>query len=183
MILPARARFDQLLSWNLAMPPFEPGAEALRQSRVRIVPAIGEAGEGSWPVAGAKRWPRSSAPHQLSSQPTSGRRTTTRRVADTLCEVLRSTPGSPAVWRRFTRTHWEEFVQAKTAAREWRIDAQRSCRRTLRASESRAPRLLLERDRRYALHQKHRGAGTARYGRAQTTPGAKRRRPSVSEVS
>jgi pimeloyl-ACP methyl ester carboxylesterase len=41
------ARDDLLLSGNLAMPPFEPDAEALRQSSVRIVPAIGEAGEGS----------------------------------------------------------------------------------------------------------------------------------------
>ena len=29
------------------MPPFEPDAEALRYSPVRIVPAIGEAGQGS----------------------------------------------------------------------------------------------------------------------------------------
>ena len=29
------------------MPPFEPDAEALRGASVRIVPAIGEAGEGS----------------------------------------------------------------------------------------------------------------------------------------
>ncbi len=41
------SREDLLLSGNLAMPPFEPDAEALRGSSVRIVPAIGEAGEGS----------------------------------------------------------------------------------------------------------------------------------------
>ena len=38
-------RDDPLLSGNLAMPPFEPDAEALRQSSVRI--AIGAAGQGS----------------------------------------------------------------------------------------------------------------------------------------
>ena len=37
---------DLLLAGNLAMPPFEPDAEALRASPVRIVPAIGELGEG-----------------------------------------------------------------------------------------------------------------------------------------
>lgn len=41
------SRDDLLLSGNLAMPPFEPDAEALRGSSVRIVPAIGEAGERS----------------------------------------------------------------------------------------------------------------------------------------
>jgi pimeloyl-ACP methyl ester carboxylesterase len=41
------SRDDPLLSGNLAMPPFEPDAEALRESSVRIVPAIGEAGQGS----------------------------------------------------------------------------------------------------------------------------------------
>jgi len=41
------SREDLLLSGNLAMPPFEPDAEALRRSSVRIVPAIGEAGEGT----------------------------------------------------------------------------------------------------------------------------------------
>lgn len=41
------SRDDPLLSGNLAMPPFAPDAEALRGSPVRIVPAIGEAGEGS----------------------------------------------------------------------------------------------------------------------------------------
>ena len=41
------SRDDPLLSGNLAMPPFEPDTDALRQSSVRIVPAIGEAGEGS----------------------------------------------------------------------------------------------------------------------------------------
>jgi pimeloyl-ACP methyl ester carboxylesterase len=41
------SRDDLLLSGNLAMPPFEPDAAALRDSSVRIVPAIGEAGEGS----------------------------------------------------------------------------------------------------------------------------------------
>jgi pimeloyl-ACP methyl ester carboxylesterase len=41
------SRDDPLLSGNLTMPPFEPDAEALRRSSVRIVPAIGEAGAGS----------------------------------------------------------------------------------------------------------------------------------------
>jgi pimeloyl-ACP methyl ester carboxylesterase len=41
------SREDLLLSGNLAMPPFEPDAEALRGSPVRIVPTIGEVGEGS----------------------------------------------------------------------------------------------------------------------------------------
>lgn len=40
------SRDDPLLGGNLAMPPFEPDAAALRGSSVRIVPAIGEAGEG-----------------------------------------------------------------------------------------------------------------------------------------
>lgn len=40
-------RDDPLLGGNLAMPPFEPDANALRRSPVRIVVAIGEAGEGS----------------------------------------------------------------------------------------------------------------------------------------
>lgn len=41
------SRDDLLLGGNLAMPPFQPDAEALRGSPVRIVPAIGEQGEGS----------------------------------------------------------------------------------------------------------------------------------------
>jgi hypothetical protein len=41
------SRDDLLLSGNLAMPPFEPDADALRDSSVPIVPAIGEAGQGS----------------------------------------------------------------------------------------------------------------------------------------
>lgn len=40
------SRDDLLLSGNLAMPPFEPDAPALRTSSVRIVPAIGALGEG-----------------------------------------------------------------------------------------------------------------------------------------
>jgi pimeloyl-ACP methyl ester carboxylesterase len=40
------SRDDLLLSGNLAMPPFEPDATALRASSVRIVPAIGALGEG-----------------------------------------------------------------------------------------------------------------------------------------
>jgi pimeloyl-ACP methyl ester carboxylesterase len=40
------SRDDLLLSGNLAMPPFEPDASALRASPVRIVPAIGALGEG-----------------------------------------------------------------------------------------------------------------------------------------
>ena len=39
-------RDDLLLSGNLAMPPFEPDFDALRASSVRVVPAIGELGEG-----------------------------------------------------------------------------------------------------------------------------------------
>jgi pimeloyl-ACP methyl ester carboxylesterase len=48
--LPARddgSRDDLLLSRALAMPPFEPDAEALRASAVHIVPAIGAEGEGT----------------------------------------------------------------------------------------------------------------------------------------
>jgi len=41
------SRDDPLLGGNLAMPPFQPDADALRESSVRIVPAIGEAGKGS----------------------------------------------------------------------------------------------------------------------------------------
>ena len=41
------SRDDLLLAGNLAMPPFQPNAQALRGSSVRIVPAIGEAAEGS----------------------------------------------------------------------------------------------------------------------------------------
>src|SRR5256885_10680 len=40
------SRDDLLLIGNLAMPPFEPDAQALRASSVRIVPAIGALGEG-----------------------------------------------------------------------------------------------------------------------------------------
>jgi pimeloyl-ACP methyl ester carboxylesterase len=40
------SRDDLLLSGNLAMPPLEPDAEALRASSVRIVPAIGAQGAG-----------------------------------------------------------------------------------------------------------------------------------------
>jgi pimeloyl-ACP methyl ester carboxylesterase len=40
------SRDDLLLSGNLAMPPFEPDAKALRASSVRIVPAIGALGAG-----------------------------------------------------------------------------------------------------------------------------------------
>ena len=40
------SRDDLLLSGNLAMPPFEPDAEALRASSVRIVPASGALGAG-----------------------------------------------------------------------------------------------------------------------------------------
>jgi pimeloyl-ACP methyl ester carboxylesterase len=41
------SRDDLLLSHNLAMPVFEPDIAALRASSVRIVPAIGERGEGT----------------------------------------------------------------------------------------------------------------------------------------
>lgn len=40
------SRDDLLLSGNLAMRPFEPDADALRASSVRIVPAIGALGDG-----------------------------------------------------------------------------------------------------------------------------------------
>ena len=40
------SRDDLLLSGNLAMPPFEPDAGALRVSSVRIVPAVGALGAG-----------------------------------------------------------------------------------------------------------------------------------------
>jgi pimeloyl-ACP methyl ester carboxylesterase len=40
------SRDDLLLSGNLAMPPFEPDAGALRASSVRLIPAIGALGEG-----------------------------------------------------------------------------------------------------------------------------------------
>jgi len=40
------SRDDPLLSGNLAMPPFDPDADALRASSVRIVPAIGALGDG-----------------------------------------------------------------------------------------------------------------------------------------
>lgn len=40
------SRDDLLLSGNLAMPPYEPDADSLRASSVRIVPAIGALGEG-----------------------------------------------------------------------------------------------------------------------------------------
>jgi hypothetical protein len=47
--LPAKddgSRDDLLLSGNLAMPPFVPDADALRTTPVRVIPAIGELGEG-----------------------------------------------------------------------------------------------------------------------------------------
>jgi pimeloyl-ACP methyl ester carboxylesterase len=40
------SRNDLLLGGNLAMPPFEPDADALGASSVRIIPAIGALGEG-----------------------------------------------------------------------------------------------------------------------------------------
>jgi pimeloyl-ACP methyl ester carboxylesterase len=40
------SRDDLLLSGNLAMPPFTPDAGALRTTPVRVIPAIGELGEG-----------------------------------------------------------------------------------------------------------------------------------------
>jgi pimeloyl-ACP methyl ester carboxylesterase len=40
------SRDDLLLSGNLATPPFEPDAEALRRSSVRVVPAVGALGAG-----------------------------------------------------------------------------------------------------------------------------------------
>ncbi|HVR32194.1 MAG TPA: alpha/beta hydrolase [Acidimicrobiia bacterium] len=41
------SRDDLLLSRNLAMPPYQPDADALRATGVRIVPAIGAEGEGT----------------------------------------------------------------------------------------------------------------------------------------
>ena len=41
------SRDDPLLAHNLAMPPYRPDADALRATGVRIVPAIGAAGEGT----------------------------------------------------------------------------------------------------------------------------------------
>lgn len=41
------SRDDLLLSGNMDMPPFEPDADALRASSVRVIPAVGELGEGS----------------------------------------------------------------------------------------------------------------------------------------
>jgi hypothetical protein len=40
------SRDDLLLSGNLAMPPFMPDADALRATPARVIPAIGELGEG-----------------------------------------------------------------------------------------------------------------------------------------
>jgi hypothetical protein len=40
------SRDDPLLSGNLTMPVFEPDADALRSSSVRLIPAIGALGEG-----------------------------------------------------------------------------------------------------------------------------------------
>ena len=40
------SRDDLLLAGNLAMPPFVPDGDALRSSPVRVIPAIGERGEG-----------------------------------------------------------------------------------------------------------------------------------------
>jgi hypothetical protein len=78
------SRDDLLLSGNLAMPPFEPDAEALRGSSVRIITAIGEAGEGSLARRGGEALaallgvtPWSSRATTAASPPTSGRRTTT----------------------------------------------------------------------------------------------------------
>ena len=79
------SRDDLLLSGNLAMPPFEPDADALRASSVRIVPAIGALGEGglarravrrSHGCSASSRW--SSPATTAASLPTSGRPTTTR---------------------------------------------------------------------------------------------------------
>ena len=52
------SRDDLLLSGNLAMPPFEPDAEALHASSVRIVPAIGALGGAGWLGAAVRRSPR-----------------------------------------------------------------------------------------------------------------------------
>lgn len=41
------ARDDLLLAGNLAMPPYEPDRDTLLHSATRIVPAVGEVGEGS----------------------------------------------------------------------------------------------------------------------------------------
>ena len=48
------SRDDPLLSGNLTMPPFVPDAEALNDSPVRVVPAIGAEGEGGMPRRGGE---------------------------------------------------------------------------------------------------------------------------------
>ena len=78
------SRDDVLLSGNLAMPPFEPDAEALRGTPVRIVPAIGEAGEGGLARRGGEALAaflgvapvKSARAITAASPPASGRRTT-----------------------------------------------------------------------------------------------------------
>lgn len=48
------SRDDPLLSGNLTMPPFVPDAEAIQDSPVRVVPAIGAEGEGAMPRRGGE---------------------------------------------------------------------------------------------------------------------------------
>lgn len=48
------SRYDGLLAYNMAMPPYTPDAAALLASGVRIVPAVGAAGEGSLPRRGGE---------------------------------------------------------------------------------------------------------------------------------
>ena len=93
------SRDDLLLSGNLAMPPFEPEAKALRGSSVRIVPAIGEAGEGSLARRGGEALaallgvtPWSSPATTAASPPTSGRRTTTPARSPRSCARCWSEP-------------------------------------------------------------------------------------------
>lgn len=48
------SRDDALLAYNMAMPPYTPDAAALLATGVRIVPAIGAAGEGTLPRRGGE---------------------------------------------------------------------------------------------------------------------------------
>ena len=48
------SRDDPLLAYNMAMPPYRPDAKALNSSGVRIVPAIGAEGEGTFARRGGE---------------------------------------------------------------------------------------------------------------------------------
>jgi pimeloyl-ACP methyl ester carboxylesterase len=76
------SRDDLLLSGNLAMPPFEPDAKALRASPARIVPAIGantRRDSGTQSGVAAHR-PMLTWPMGLRSEATHGRDLISRRV-------------------------------------------------------------------------------------------------------